>query len=73
MIRLLQYKSEGEFALTMFFGDNIPQRYAILSHTWESEEVTFTDLRDSTGTKMAGYKKIQFYEEQAKRDGLQYF
>jgi hypothetical protein len=31
------------------------------------------DLTDGTGKKMAGYSKIQFCGEQAKRDGLQYF
>jgi hypothetical protein len=73
MIRLLQYKSEGGLSLTTFLGDNTTPRYAILSHTWEAGEVTFADLRDGTGTEMAGYEKIQFCGEQAKRDGLQYF
>ncbi|KAH9210371.1 hypothetical protein DL95DRAFT_474749 [Leptodontidium sp. 2 PMI_412] len=33
----------------------------------------FEDLQNGTGTKKAGYEKIRFCAEQAKRDGLQYF
>jgi len=73
MIRLLQYNNDGEVSLTTFFADKIPQKYAILSHTWEAEEVTFEDLQNGTGTKKAGYNKIRFCGEQARRDGLQYF
>ena len=60
--------------MTKDFGDDIP-RYAILSHTWgtDAEEVTFKDLIDGTGMDKAGYNKIRFCGEQAKRDGLQYF
>jgi len=73
MIRLLQYNNDGEFSLTTFFGDEIPEKYAILSHTWGAEEVTFEDLQGGTGTRKAGYNKIRFCGEQARRDGLQYF
>jgi hypothetical protein len=48
-------------------------KYAILLHTWGAEEATFEDLQNGTGAKKAGYKKIRFCGEQAKRDGLQYF
>jgi hypothetical protein len=42
-----------------FFG-KIPG-YAILSHTWEKEEVTFQDLtlRREAAKKMKGYLKIE--------------
>ncbi|KAH8592605.1 hypothetical protein B0O99DRAFT_674331 [Bisporella sp. PMI_857] len=72
MIRLLQY-NDGEFSLTAFFGDKIPRKYAVLSHTWEAEEVTFEDLQIGTGKRKAGYDKMRLCGEQAKRDGLQYF
>jgi hypothetical protein len=72
IMRLLEYNKEGEFSLTGDYVVDIP-RYAILSHTWEGEEVTFGDLMDGTGKSKAGYDKIQFCGEQAKRDGLQYF
>jgi hypothetical protein len=70
-MRLLAYNNEGEFSLADFF-DDVPE-YAILSHRWGAEEVTFKDLMDGTGKSKAGYGKIQFCGEQARRDGLQYF
>ena len=71
-MRLLHYNGDGDFSLAQFFGSAIPE-YAILSHTWEGDEVTFEDLQNGTGTKKVGYEKIRFCAEQAKRDGLQYF
>jgi hypothetical protein len=73
-MRLLQYNDSG-FSLTKdFAGGDIPE-YAILSHTWEadSEEVTFEDLMDDTWRNKAGYHKIRFCGEQARRNGLRYF
>ncbi|KAH8595393.1 hypothetical protein B0O99DRAFT_155706 [Bisporella sp. PMI_857] len=71
-MRLLKYENDGEFSLTQDITDNIP-RYAILSHTWGAEEVTFRDMVDGKGKSKAGYEKIRFCGEQARRDGLQYF
>ena len=73
-MRLLQFKNHSEFSLTNDLIDNVPP-YAILSHTWgpDTDEVTFRDVRDSTGKSKAGYDKIRFCGEQATRDGLQYF
>ena len=71
-MRLLEYKNDREFSLTEDYVDEIP-RYAILSHRWGGEEVTFRDLIDGTGKSKAGYDKIRFCGEQAVRDGLQYF
>ncbi|KAF2964601.1 hypothetical protein GQX73_g8981 [Xylaria multiplex] len=58
--------------LEEFVGNAIP-KYAILSHTWEKEEVTFQEWhdRDSIANK-AGYKKIVAACEQARADRLQY-
>ncbi|KAG9232955.1 hypothetical protein BJ875DRAFT_535639 [Amylocarpus encephaloides] len=72
-MRLLQYNNEGSFSLTEFFEGNIPKKYAILSHRWGAEEVTFADLKNDNYKKMAGFGKIQFCGEQARRDDLQYF
>jgi hypothetical protein len=72
MMRLLKYTENGDFSLIEVFEGDVP-RYAILSHRWEAEEVSFKNLMDGTGKKMAGYKKIQFCGEQARRDGLEYF
>ena len=71
-MRLLQYNNDGGFSLTKFFESDIP-KYAILSHRWGTEEVTFKDLLEGTSKNNAGYGKIQFCGEQAKRNGLQYF
>jgi hypothetical protein len=70
-MRLLQYNNDSEFSLTQFF-DHIPP-YAILSHTWGPEEVTFKDMIDGTEKSKIGFRKILFLGEQARRDGLQYF
>ncbi|KAF4635064.1 hypothetical protein G7Y89_g3023 [Cudoniella acicularis] len=51
-MRLLEYNNDGEFSLTQFF-DDIPL-YAILSHTWGPEEVTFGDIKDGNGTSKIG-------------------
>ncbi|KAM7190940.1 Heterokaryon incompatibility protein (HET) domain containing protein [Rhypophila sp. PSN 637] len=72
-MRLLERDPTGEFRLTKHLpNDKIPP-YAILSHTWGDEEVLFRDLADGTAKNKAGYAKIQFCGEQAKRDGLRYF
>ena len=71
-MRLLQYNSDGDFSLTEFVESNIP-KYAILSHRWGAEEITFKDLIDGTSKSKAGYNKLRFCGEQAKRNGLQYF
>jgi hypothetical protein len=70
-MRLLEYYNDGKFSLTEFF-DNIPS-YAILSHTWGLEEVTFKDMIEGNGRSKTGFDKIRFCGEQARRDHLQYF
>ncbi|KAH7070227.1 heterokaryon incompatibility protein-domain-containing protein [Paraphoma chrysanthemicola] len=58
--------------LEEFFGSNIPQ-YAILSHTWGDQEVSFADLPfDQSTEARAGFQKISFTCAQAIRDGLKY-
>jgi hypothetical protein len=53
-----------------FFGSKIPP-YAILSHTWEDDEVSFADLKDrqSEATDIAGYSKIRNCCKKATSDG----
>ncbi|KAI1131015.1 HET domain protein [Nemania abortiva] len=48
--------------------------YAILSHTWEDEEVTFQDFTSSSLHKhmKKGYGKIEMTCELARKDGIQY-
>jgi hypothetical protein len=54
MMRLLKSSDNDEFSLVEFLEDDIPRRYAILSHRWEEEEVTLKDLMDGKGKQMAG-------------------
>jgi len=71
-MRLLSLNGQGDLAWREFSQDKIPP-YAILSHTWGAEEVSFLDLVDKSGKSKAGYRKIIFCGEQAARDNLRYF
>lgn len=46
--------------------------YAILSHTWEEDEVDFQEFCSGQGINKAGYQKITGCCRQAARDGYQY-
>jgi Heterokaryon incompatibility protein (HET) len=74
-MRLLSINSDGTFSQTRFANGNIPNSYVILSHTWEADdqEVTLQDINDGSGGDKAGYRKIQFCGDQAKKDGFEYF
>jgi hypothetical protein len=54
------------------FLENATPAYAILSHTWEQEEVTYQDMQGPNTKQKAGYIKIQRCCEQAARDGYEY-
>ena len=74
-MRLLQRDDAGRYSLTdHFVPDNVPP-YAILSHTWGSNEVVYADLANTPATwqHKAGFDKIKFCAEQAKKHRLQYF
>ncbi|KAF4453124.1 hypothetical protein F53441_4121 [Fusarium austroafricanum] len=59
-------------AFKELYRSNLP-KYAILSHTWGPEEVTFQDWADrETLKEKAGFKKIVEMCEQAKSDGYLY-
>jgi hypothetical protein len=71
-MRLLSFNANSDLTYTEFASASIPP-YAIFSHTWGTEEVTFDDLlRDSAKSK-AGYQKIIFCGTQAVRDDLAFF
>jgi len=72
IMRLLSLNEHGDLTWRDFRQDEIPP-YAILSHTWGTEEVSFLDLVDNSGKNKAGYRKIVFCGEQAARDNLRYF
>ena len=72
------------FYLEEFYGDSIP-KYAILSHTWGSEEVSFQDIQALRTTNIAtidsgmdlpsdkeGWLKIGLTAREAIEDGLEY-
>jgi hypothetical protein len=75
-IRLLQRAPDGAIVFYKPASDPAPA-YAILSHTWEKEEVTLQDMEANVDrtktTSKAGWAKIQFCADQAATDGLQYF
>jgi hypothetical protein len=54
-----------------FLGKAVPE-YAILSHTWEDEEVTFQVLQAGKGPTMKGFGKIKGCCQQAVLDGWNY-
>ncbi|KAF2254238.1 HET-domain-containing protein [Trematosphaeria pertusa] len=59
-------------ALEHFLGGRFP-KYAILSHTWGTEEVTYQDWSNpSTASRLKGYEKIVSTCQQAKKDGFAY-
>ncbi|WYZ36844.1 hypothetical protein EsH8_II_000350 [Colletotrichum jinshuiense] len=65
-MRLINVES---LELQEFFGDDIP-KYAILSHTWGPEEVSYQDWRDiGRASEKAGYGKIRGACRQAGRLG----
>ncbi|KAH8885021.1 hypothetical protein GQ53DRAFT_625629, partial [Thozetella sp. PMI_491] len=71
-MRLLQIRQGGDIRSTLFLSDDIPQ-YAILSHTWGADEVTFQDLQTQHAKDKLGYNKIDFCGRQARKNGLDYF
>ena len=61
----------SKFELHEFQSNDIPD-YAILSHRWSAEEVSFRDLQDRRGPGLAGFAKIKGCCAQAASDGWQY-
>ncbi|OPB37118.1 hypothetical protein A0O28_0040300 [Trichoderma guizhouense] len=58
--------------LVEFLETDVP-KYAILSHTWEDQEVTFQDFpHDAIRSRKRGFTKLQKLCELARQDGLQY-
>ncbi|KAI1317973.1 hypothetical protein F5Y16DRAFT_414531 [Xylariaceae sp. FL0255] len=72
-MRLLTRKDSRSFSLTDYPAGSIIPPYAILSHTWGTDEITYEDLQHGTGLRKSGYHKLRFCGEQAERDGFRYF
>jgi hypothetical protein len=54
-----------------FFGSNIPE-YAILSHTWEAEEITYKRYIDRDCEDLKGFDKIDRTCHMAKTNNIDY-
>jgi hypothetical protein len=61
----------GTLELHEFFGRSIPH-YAILTHTWGKDEVSFQEMQSGDGKSMAGYEKVRRCCEKADADGFEY-
>ncbi|KAI1334250.1 kinesin light chain [Xylariaceae sp. FL0016] len=73
-MRLLQLDDQGRLSLTDdLLAGHVPP-YAILSHTWGPEEVTFLDMSrsDNPWEHKAGHGKIKLCADLARRDGLRH-
>jgi hypothetical protein len=71
-VKSIMYLIDTSTLKLVWFSEKIPP-YAILSHTWGLEEVTFVDFRDVSDIKAkAGFYKIKQTCEQAHEDGLSY-
>ncbi|OCL00760.1 HET-domain-containing protein [Cenococcum geophilum 1.58] len=68
-MRLLDART---ITLRSFVSKNEVPQYAILSHTWGLEEVTFDDLNGSDPGQLHGYKKIIEACRQTYQDGIHY-
>lgn len=60
-----------QLELFEFTGDNIPD-YAILSHTWEDDEVLFRHFQEGSAMQWKGWQKIDNCRKQARADGWKY-
>jgi hypothetical protein len=70
-IAIMRLIDVDTYEIHEFFSDTIPE-YAILSHTWDKEEVTFQDMQklDDKVKKKRGFVKIVSTCKQAQGDGL---
>ncbi|KAI0410869.1 hypothetical protein F5X98DRAFT_358642 [Xylaria grammica] len=73
-MRLIFARRKGRYEryeMHEFFGYDTP-KYAILSHTWGEEEVSFQDMQhlNKRTKKKQGFKKIVYTCDQAEHDGL---
>ncbi|KAJ5567853.1 heterokaryon incompatibility protein-domain-containing protein [Penicillium hetheringtonii] len=61
----------AEIQLEEFTPDRIPD-YAILSHTWEREEILLEDLRNGSVYKKVAWEKVKRICQQTLEDGLEF-
>jgi len=71
-MRLLNVKT---LTFEEFMNEKTIPKYAILSHTWGAEEVTYQDMCDGlsqTVQQKTGFTKIRLACQQAKAEGLEF-
>lgn len=58
--------------LALFESEGSIPVYAILSHRWEDDEVTFqeVDSRDPAVKEKKGYRKLRYACEEAQKEGI---
>ncbi|KAI8295496.1 Vegetative incompatibility protein HET-E-1 [Colletotrichum sp. SAR11_240] len=72
LIKASSINTEGSLIeLVDFTPDKIP-RYAILSHTWGSDEVVYADIRNHTAARKDSFEKIRYSCHQTIADGFEY-
>ena len=73
-MRLLERNDNGGICFTKdLVGDDKIPPYARLSQTWGIKEITYKDFVNGTWKGKAGYNKIRFCSERARRDNLRHF
>ncbi|KAF9872760.1 hypothetical protein CkaCkLH20_09623 [Colletotrichum karsti] len=65
------YSDKSCLELVDFMPDQIPP-YAILSHTWGSDEVVYADIRNNSAASKSSFDKIRFSCIRTIADGLDY-
>ncbi len=68
-MRLLNTGTKDPELREFISDEDIPQ-YAILSHTWEDEEVKYEEMADPSSRKKKGYQKISWCCQQAAMDNI---
>jgi hypothetical protein len=66
-------RPQSGLKLEEFLGTEIPP-YAILSHTWGTEEITFQDITSSSlpPSRKAGFAKLEGFCTRAAQNGYDY-
>jgi hypothetical protein len=74
-MRLIYQQPDGSLGLTKALDPKEVPQFAILSHTWSSEEddeVSYQDFVGNTMSTKTGYQKLIFLMARAHSDGLEY-
>lgn len=68
MIRLIK---TDDLSLHVYEGRNVPE-YAILSHRWEADEISFQELQGNLNQHKAGWQKLRQFCRYAERRGQRF-